>query len=74
MPGNSATRPWELGDPLGAERGTDHVAEIHCLVRTLMDAFDVSDAAVDLFKFDRSAFRLSRGGLQDHDGLALPSI
>lgn len=68
------TVPSEPEDLLGAGGRTEPVAEIDCLVRTLMAPFNVSDAAVVRFVFGRTTFRLSRGGLQDHVGLALPSI
>lgn len=64
--------PPEPEGSLGAGGKTDQVAEIDCLSRTFMATFDVSDAAVDLFVFGRGAFRLYRGGLQDHVGTALP--
>lgn len=66
--------PSEPEDLLGAGGRTEPVAEIDCLVRTLMAPFNVSDAAVVRFVFGRTTFRLSRGGLQDHVGLALPYI
>lgn len=49
--------PLEPEDLLGAGGRTEHVAEIDCLIRTLVAASDISDAAVDVFPFGRDAFR-----------------